>query len=86
MKITGTYSLTLRLALVFAVLTFLKFWREERQKRFIHQAFARYVSPKVVSRIVARRGLPAAVLVHGRSTLPSSARATCAAPTAPAYG
>jgi adenylate cyclase len=43
------------LGLVFIVLTFLKFWREEGQKRFIHQAFARYVSPTVVSRIVARR-------------------------------
>lgn len=43
------------LAAVFIALTFLKFWREERQKRFIHGAFARYVSPAVVSRIVSRR-------------------------------
>ena len=43
------------LAVVFIVLTFLKFWREERQKRFIHGAFARYVSPAVVARIVSHR-------------------------------
>ena len=43
------------LAVVFIALTFLKFWREEQQKRFIHKAFARYVSPAVVSRIVSRR-------------------------------
>jgi len=43
------------LAVVFVALTFLKFWREERQKRFIHGAFARYVSPAVVSRIVSGR-------------------------------
>ncbi|KHK02817.1 Adenylate cyclase [Desulfovibrio sp. TomC] len=42
------------LALNFAILTFLKFWREERQKRFLHGAFARYVAPAVVARIVAR--------------------------------
>lgn len=39
------------LALNFTCLTFLKFWREERQKRYLHGAFARYVSPAVVARI-----------------------------------
>jgi len=39
----------------FTILTFLKFWRAERQKRFIHGAFAHYVSPVVVSRIVSGR-------------------------------
>ncbi|MHC1790630.1 CHASE2 domain-containing protein [Solidesulfovibrio sp.] len=43
------------LAANFTVLTFLKFWREERQKRFLHKAFARYVSPAVVSRLVSGR-------------------------------
>ncbi|WP_428562376.1 MAG: CHASE2 domain-containing protein [Solidesulfovibrio sp. DCME] len=43
------------LAANFTALTFLKFWREERQKRFLHGAFSRYVSPAVVSRIVANR-------------------------------
>jgi adenylate cyclase len=42
------------LALNFTILTFLKFWREERQKRFLHGAFSRYVAPTVVARIVAR--------------------------------
>lgn len=40
------------LALNFTMLTFLKFWREERQKRFIHSAFSHYLSPKVVEQIV----------------------------------
>lgn len=40
------------LALNFMLLTFLKFWREERQKRFIHSAFSHYLSPKVVEQIV----------------------------------
>ncbi len=40
------------LILNFMVLTFLKFWREERQKRFIHSAFSHYLSPKVVEQIV----------------------------------
>ncbi|MEL7639364.1 MAG: adenylate/guanylate cyclase domain-containing protein [Solidesulfovibrio sp.] len=43
------------LAANFTALTFLKFWREERQKRFLHGAFSRYVSPAVVSRIVSNR-------------------------------
>lgn len=42
------------LVLNFTLLTFLKFWREERQKRFLHGAFSRYVAPAVVARIMAR--------------------------------
>ena len=41
------------LAVNFAVLTFLKFWREERQKRFLHGAFSHYLAPAVVSRLAA---------------------------------
>jgi len=37
----------------FMVLTFLKFWREERQKRFIHAAFSHYLPPAVVNDLVA---------------------------------
>lgn len=40
------------LGLNFTLLTFLKFWREERQKRFIHSAFSHYLSPQVVEQIV----------------------------------
>jgi len=42
----------LALILNFMALTFLKFWREEREKRFIHSAFSHYLSPKVVNEIV----------------------------------
>jgi adenylate cyclase len=41
------------LVLNFVLLTVFKFWREERQRRFIHSAFAHYLSPKVVDQIVA---------------------------------
>lgn len=37
----------------FVLLTFLKFMHEERQRRFLHTAFSRYVAPAVVSRIVS---------------------------------
>ncbi len=37
----------------FMALTFLKFWREERQKRFIHTAFSHYLAPAVVNELVA---------------------------------
>ncbi|MBF0480319.1 MAG: adenylate/guanylate cyclase domain-containing protein [Desulfovibrionaceae bacterium] len=40
------------LLLNFVLLTVFKFWREERQRRFIHSAFAHYLSPKVVDQIV----------------------------------
>ncbi|QLA17216.1 CHASE2 domain-containing protein [Desulfolutivibrio sulfoxidireducens] len=43
----------LTLAANFMVLTFLKFWREESQKRFIHSAFSHYLSPVVVNELVA---------------------------------
>ena len=46
----------------FTVLTFLKFWREERQKRFLHGAFSRYVAPAVVARMVAH---PEALTLSG---------------------
>ncbi len=41
------------LAVGFTLLTLVKFWREERQKRFIHGAFSHYLSPAVIDRIVA---------------------------------
>lgn len=50
------------LALNFTSLTFLKFWREERQKRYLHGAFSRYVAPAVVARIVAN---PKALTLSG---------------------
>jgi adenylate cyclase len=50
------------LGLNFASLTFLKFWREERQKRFLHGAFSRYVAPAVVARIVSN---PQALTLSG---------------------
>lgn len=42
----------LNLVLTFGLLTFLKFVREERQKRFIHGAFAHYLAPSVINRII----------------------------------
>ncbi|MGD9610626.1 MAG: CHASE2 domain-containing protein [Desulfovibrionaceae bacterium] len=50
------------LGLNFACLTFLKFWREERQKRYLHGAFSRYVAPAVVARLVAN---PKALTLSG---------------------
>jgi adenylate cyclase len=41
------------LAVNFTLLTFLKFLREESQKRFIQGAFSQYLSPKVVEQLVA---------------------------------
>lgn len=42
----------LTLAVTFASLTILKFWREEHAKRFIHGAFAHYLAPSVISQIM----------------------------------
>jgi adenylate cyclase len=47
----------LSFAVVFAVLSLLKFWREERKKRFFKGAFSQYVSPAVVDRLSASPGL-----------------------------
>lgn len=43
---------TLTLAVNFTMLTLMKFWREEGEKRFFHSAFSRYVSKAVVEQIV----------------------------------
>ncbi len=40
------------LAVNFTVLTLLKFWREETEKRFFHTAFSHYVSASVVQQMV----------------------------------
>ncbi|MBU1040179.1 MAG: adenylate/guanylate cyclase domain-containing protein [Proteobacteria bacterium] len=39
------------LAANFALLTLLKFWREEKQKKFIHGAFSHYLAPAVIKQI-----------------------------------
>ncbi len=36
----------------FLLLTLLKFWREEKQKKFIHGAFSHYLAPAVISQII----------------------------------
>lgn len=36
----------------FLALTLLKFWREEKQKKFIHGAFSHYLAPTVISQII----------------------------------
>jgi adenylate cyclase len=51
--VVSPISPLLTLAANFAVLTFLKFWREERQKRFIHSAFSHYLPEAVVNDLVA---------------------------------
>lgn len=43
----------LNLAALFAVLSLLKYWREESQKRFLYHAFSHYVSKAVVEQIVS---------------------------------
>jgi len=40
------------LGLTFLLLTAVKFWREERAKKFIHGAFAHYLAPSVISQIM----------------------------------
>jgi adenylate cyclase len=35
----------------FALLTLMKFWREEKQKKFIHGAFSHYLAPAVIKQI-----------------------------------
>lgn len=42
----------LTLILTFTTMTTIKFWREERQKRFIHGAFSHYLAPAVIAQIV----------------------------------
>ncbi|MEO9129862.1 MAG: adenylate/guanylate cyclase domain-containing protein [Sphingomonas sp.] len=44
------------LILVYLVETVLTYYREERQRAYIHQAFDRYLSPELVKRIVADPG------------------------------
>ncbi len=39
------------LAANFTLLTLLKFWREEKQKKFIHGAFSHYLAPAVIKQI-----------------------------------
>lgn len=39
------------LGLNFALLTLMKFWREEKQKKFIHGAFSHYLAPAVIKQI-----------------------------------
>ncbi|MUM78174.1 CHASE2 domain-containing protein [Pseudodesulfovibrio sp. F-1] len=40
------------LGLTFLLLTAVKYWREERAKKFIHGAFAHYLAPSVISQIM----------------------------------
>lgn len=39
----------------FSVLSLLKFWREESEKKYFHQTFSRYVAPSVVAQLVKSR-------------------------------
>lgn len=50
-----TYPI-LALAVVYAVQTVAVFYREERQRRYIHAAFDRYLSPELVRQIAADPG------------------------------
>lgn len=51
MFISPLYPL-LTLAANFSLLTLIKFWREESEKRFFHSAFSRYVSKAVVDQMI----------------------------------
>ncbi|MEO5706658.1 MAG: adenylate/guanylate cyclase domain-containing protein [Alteraurantiacibacter sp.] len=48
--------LVLGLAAIYAVLTLLKFQREERRRSYIHKAFDRFLSPELVRQIAADPG------------------------------
>jgi hypothetical protein len=45
---------------VYVVQTVVVFYREERQRRYIHAAFDRFLSPEIVRRIAADPGKPRA--------------------------
>ncbi|GHT01724.1 guanylate cyclase [Synergistales bacterium] len=44
------------IAIIGAILTFLRFWQEEKQKTVLRNAFSKYVSPEIVKRITKLRG------------------------------
>ncbi|MBN2141569.1 MAG: adenylate/guanylate cyclase domain-containing protein [Desulfovibrionaceae bacterium] len=46
----------LALGLNFSLITVLKFWREEKQKKFIQGAFSHYLAPAVISQILDNPG------------------------------
>ncbi|MGE4505697.1 MAG: CHASE2 domain-containing protein [Desulfovibrionaceae bacterium] len=49
--ISPFYAL-MALGATFLILTVVKFWREEKQKRFIQGAFAQYLAPAIIERIL----------------------------------
>ncbi len=46
------------IGLNFAVLTLVKFWREEGQKKFLHATFASYLSPELIKDMVESKTMP----------------------------
>jgi adenylate cyclase len=57
MWVSPLYPL-LTLALNFALLTLLKFYHEEGQKKFLHATFASYLSPALIDKMFANKQMP----------------------------
>ena len=48
----------LTLAMVFTLLTMVKFWHEERNKKFYHATFSSYLSPDLIEEMVENKTMP----------------------------
>lgn len=55
--LTPTYSL-IALGLNFTMLTLIKFWREERQKKFLQATFSSYLAPELIDEMFSKREMP----------------------------
>jgi len=55
--LTPMYSL-IALALNFTLLTLIKFWREEGQKKFLQATFSSYLAPELIDEMFSNREMP----------------------------
>lgn len=55
--LTPMYSLII-LALNFTMLTLIKFWREEGQKKFLQATFSSYLAPELIDEMFSNREMP----------------------------
>ncbi|SDL39165.1 adenylate cyclase [Maridesulfovibrio ferrireducens] len=55
--LTPTYAL-ITLSLNFTMLTLIKFWREEGQKKFLQATFSSYLAPELIDEMFSRREMP----------------------------
>ncbi len=55
--LTPTYAL-ITLGLNFTMLTLIKFWREEGQKKFLQTTFSSYLAPELIDEMFSKREMP----------------------------